>query len=144
MTEANDALTIANALLDAFNRGDQAGVRALLAENVTEHEPLEQEAAMGPDAVIANMWGYRNSFPDLHSEVTDGFACGDRAAIRFTAVGSYEPATYGPDAKRVTWQGCLIFRMDGGRIVEVDLYLDWLDAVRQLGDVALGPFFRPT
>jgi steroid delta-isomerase-like uncharacterized protein len=139
MTDKDDALTLARTFLDALNRGDRAGVRALLADNVTERQPLE-EAITGPEAVVANIWSFRNSFPDLHVDVTDGFACDDRAAVEFTSVGTYEPYTYGAHAKRVTWRGCLIVRVQAGQLVQVDLYVDWLEPVQQLGELAFAPF----
>jgi len=77
MTDTDDPLTLARTLLDALNQGDRAGVQALLAENVTERQPLEQEVVTGPEAVVASIWSFRNSFPDLRVDVTDGFASGD-------------------------------------------------------------------
>jgi steroid delta-isomerase-like uncharacterized protein len=142
MTDTEDALTLARTLLDALNRGDRAGVQALLAETVTEREPLEQEVIAGPEAVVASIWSYRNSFPDLRVEVTDGFASGDRAAVQFTAVGTYEPYTYGSHAKQVTWRGCMIVRADAGQLVQLDTYVDWLEPVQQLGEVAFAPVLK--
>ena len=140
----DDALSIARELLDAINRGDRDGVQALLAENVTQKEPLEDEAIIGPEAVVASAWSYRNSFPDLRVEVTDGFASGDRAALQFTATGTYEPYTYGAAAKRITWQGCMIVRAHAGQVDRLDFYVDWLGPVQQLGGLPFAPDFKRT
>lgn len=142
MTNPDDALAIARRLLDALSRGDRAGIQALLAENVTEREPLEQEVITGPEAVAASMWSYRNSFPDLRIEVIDGFASGDRAAVQFTAAGTYEPYTYGASARQLTWRGCTIVRAEAGKIVQADTYVDWLEPVQQLGELAYAPFLK--
>jgi steroid delta-isomerase-like uncharacterized protein len=142
MSDTNDTLTLARSLLDALNRGDRAGVQALLAEDVTEREPLEEEAITGPEAVVASIWSFHNSFPDLRIEVTDGFTSGDRAAVQFTAVGTYEPYTYGSHAKQITWRGCMIVGSQAGQIVQLDTYVDWLEPVQQLGEVAFAPFLK--
>ena len=142
MTDTPDALTLARAFLDGLNRGDRAGVQKLLAENVTETQPLEREAISGPEAVVASIWSYRNSFPDLHVEVTDGFASGDRAAVQFTSVGTYEPYTYGANAKQITWRGCAIVRAHAGQIVQLDTYMDWLETAQQLGAAAFAPTLK--
>src|SRR5579864_9086682 len=105
MAGTDDPLDVARQLLDALNRGDRDGIRALLAADVTQTQPLEDVADAGPEAVVASIWSYRSSFPDLRVEVTDGFSSGDRAAVQFTAAGTYEPYTYGPNAQRVTWRG---------------------------------------
>ena len=142
MAATEDAVTLARRLLDALNRGDRSGVQTLLAETVTESAPLEPQAITGPEAVVANLWSYRNSFPDLHVDVTDGFVSGDRAAVQFTATGTYEPYTYGSHAKHVTWRGCMIVEALAGQLVQVDTYVDWLEPVQELGEVAFAPFLK--
>ncbi len=136
MTDGADALTLARQLLDALNRGDRDGMKALLAEDVVQTEPLTDAVIRGPTAVIDDIWSMRNSFPDLHNEIADGFACGNRAVVEFTAAGTYEPYTYGAGAKKVTWRGCLIIRVTDRLIDRVDVYLDWLLPVEQLGELA--------
>jgi steroid delta-isomerase-like uncharacterized protein len=140
MPDTDDALSLARKLLDALSRGDRAAAQALLAQDVTEREPLEHALITGPEAVAASMWSYRNTFPDLRVDVTDGFASGDRAAVQFTAVGTYEPYTYGSQAKQVNWRGCLIAKTRAGQITQLDTYVDWLEPVQQLGDIAYAPF----
>ena len=139
MTNQPDALTLVRTFLEAFNRGDRAAALALLAEDVTVSEPLEPEGITGPEAVIANLWSYRNTFPDLHTDETDAFAAGDRAVVQFTSTGTYEPFTFGANAKRITWRGCIIARAYDGLIVRIDSYLDWLGPVQQLEGQAFAP-----
>jgi hypothetical protein len=143
MSDTDDPLTLPRMLLDAFSRGDRAGVGALLAENVTVRQPLEHEVITGPEAVVASRWSYRNSYPDLHFEVTDGFTSGDRAAVEFTSTGTYEPYTYGARAKQVTWRGCMIVSAYAGQLGQIDLYVDWLEPVQQLVEVAFAPVRKP-
>lgn len=45
----------------------------------------------GPATAAHDRTAYQNTFPDLETEVTDGFAAGDRAAVQFTVTGIYEP-----------------------------------------------------
>jgi len=139
MTETDDALALARAFIDAGNRGDRAGAKALLAENVMQTLPLENEVRTGPEAAVENLWEYRNTFPDLRMDVTDGFGTGDRAAVQFTATGTYEPYTYGPNAKQITWRGCTIVRAQAGKITEIDVYVDWLGPIEQLGAIVYPP-----
>ena len=142
MTNTDDALAVAQAFLAALNRGDRAVAQALLAANVTSSQPLEDGVISGAEAVVADIWSYRNTFPDLQTTVTDGFAAGDRAAVRFTAAGTYEPYTYGSRAKRVTWRGCLIATAPAGKITEIDLFTDWLRPLEQLVGEGIVPVLK--
>lgn len=142
MTDTDDALAVAQAFVAALNREDQAGMTALLAANVTTSQPLEDGVISGPEAVVADTWSYRNTFPDLQMTVTDGFAAGDRAAVQFTAAGTYEPYTYGPRAKRVTWRGCLIVTAQAGKIAVIDFYTDWLGPLQQLEGEGIVPVLK--
>lgn len=142
MIDSDAPLTIARAFIDALSRGDRAAAKALLAENVTSSEPLEDETISGPEAVVADIWAYRNTFPDLLMEVTDGFAGGDRAALQLKGTGTYEPYSYGTRAKRITWRAALIIKAQAGKLVEIDFYTDWLGPVEQLGRDGVVPVLK--
>jgi ketosteroid isomerase-like protein len=142
MTEIDCALALARAFLTALNGGDREGLEALLAENVTQTQPLDDEALRGPRAVVADIWSYRNSFPVLQIEVVDGFAAGQRAALQYAATGTYEPYTYGSRAPRVTWLGAMIVTAQAEELIELDLYVDWLVPIEQLGGDGIIPVLK--
>jgi ketosteroid isomerase-like protein len=129
---ADDTLGLARALNDAFNRGDREGFKALLTADAIQREQGESHVVKGAEEVTQNTWSYRNTFPDLTSQITDGFACGNRAALEVTLTGTYEPATYGPRAKAIAWQACLIVTTRAGKVCQVDYYANLLDIFGQL------------
>lgn len=142
MMDADTTLTVARAFIDAINRGDRAGAKTHLTDDVTRSQPLDEQTIVGPEAVAADIWSYRNSFPDLQMTVTDGFAADDRAVLQFTARGTYEPFTYGQHAPQVTWRGCLIVTAQAGKIAALDIYVDWLGPIEQLGGQGIIPVLK--
>jgi len=133
VTDIHDTLALTRVFIDTLNRRDRAGTKALLAANVADRVLLEDRIARGPEAVVEEIWSYRNSFPDVQINPTDGFASGDRATVQFTAAATYEPYTYGPRAKHVVRHECVIVTARAGKITEISTYVDWL---RPIGVVA--------
>ena len=75
------------------------------------------------------------NFPDIHLAIEDVIAEGDKVVVRLTARGTRrgdlkdEP----PAGRQATWAAILIFRVDGGKIVERWETRDDLGMMRQLG-----------
>lgn len=142
MGTADDAIGLARQLLEAFNGGNRDQFGSLLTDDVVQVEP-GGATFNGPKEVTANMWSYRNTFPDLQATVTDAFGSGDKAALEVTFAGTYEPYTYGKEAKRVTSDACMVAVAGGERISRFTIYIDRLAMLDQLEDMPLAPESPP-
>jgi steroid delta-isomerase-like uncharacterized protein len=76
-------------------------------------------------------------FPDVHFEIDDFLAEGDRAAIRFTWTGTHRTEFLGVELKErhVSVPGIDIFRIEDGRIAEVRVAFDRSHLLQQLGGI---------
>lgn len=90
---------------------------------------LEQEKA---DTVA-----FRSAFPDIHKEIEDLFAEGDRVALRYRFTGTHEGEfeDIEPTGKEVSTTGIFIYRIEDGRIAESWLNYDGLNLLSQLGAI---------
>lgn len=81
----------------------------------------------------------RDAFPDKRFTVEDAIAEGDKVVLRWTVRGTHRGPFWTPvgtipaTGKSVTVEATVTYRLEGGRIAEEWISLDWLDAVQQLG-----------
>jgi predicted ester cyclase len=77
----------------------------------------------------------RRGFPDLHVQVEDLIAEGDKVVSRNTVTGTHQGEYMGlqPTGKSVTYDEIFIFRLANGRITESWGVVDVLSQLRQLG-----------
>lgn len=130
---------IVRALLDRANAADRSGFMGLLAPDAVQVEPTAGVEFRGPSDIAANIWSYWNTFPDLHLTVTNLFACGNHAVAELTLRGTYEPYTYGHNAKTISWYGGLVVEVEGDRVTGMAVYADRLYMLDQLGALPLAP-----
>lgn len=130
---------VVQALLDRVNADDRAGFVTLLAADAVQVEPAAGLEFRGPSDIAANFWSYRSTFPDLHLTVTNMFACGHHAVAELILHGTYEPYTYGPSARAISWHGCLVMKVEGDRVSGIAMYADRLNMLDQLGALPLAP-----
>jgi steroid delta-isomerase-like uncharacterized protein len=92
--------------------------------------------APGPEGAIAWHRERRSAFPDLRYRIVDLVVDGERAALRWRAVGT-QAGPLGPlppSGKMVTYSGATFMRFDGeGRIADVWSVNELLDLLQQLG-----------
>ena len=93
------------------------------------------ELPPGPEGV--KRWAIEDhaTFPDVHYEIEDLIAEGDRVVVRWTASGTQQ-GPFGPippTRKSVTWTGIHIFWVRHGRFVDYRVEADSLGRLRQLG-----------
>lgn len=76
-------------------------------------------------------------FPDVHFEMNDFFAEGDKAAIRFTWTGTHKTEFLGIQLKErhVSVPGIDIFHIRDGQIAEVRVAFDRGSLLQQLGGI---------
>ena len=81
----------------------------------------------------------RSAFADVHDQVQDQFAEGEKVATRFAGGGVHRGMFMGvaPTGKTVTWTGISIDRFEAGKIVERWTEIDVLGVLQQIGAVKL-------
>lgn len=93
----------------------------------------------GRDAMKAQVTQARAAFPDVHVDVEDLIAEGDRVVARFTFGGTHtgtyhtEMGDLPPTGRKVSVTGIIIFRIVDGKIVENREVLDNFGMLQQLG-----------
>ena len=122
MSEANKA-TVRRLVDEVFNRG-----RMELIDELYAPEP----------AAVAKRWitPFRQSFPDVHMEVIELIAEGDKVVGRFTCSATHKGTWRGQPASGRRFENIdevAIFRLRHGRIAAVWSLEDTLARMEQLG-----------
>ena len=132
--EENKALA-RRVLEEMFNKGNMDVADELLATDYVDHDPAMPEDIHGPEGFKQYVSGYRSAFSDLHLEIEDQIAEGDKVVTRWTGTGTHDGELSGipPTGKRVTLPGMEIVRISGGKLVEGWEGYDSMNLMRQLG-----------
>ena len=109
---------------EGYGKRDLAAIDELFSPGEAEH------AKMG-----SKHW--HTVIADLRYTVEDVIAEGDSGAVLWTAVGTHAGELWGiaPTRKRLTLSGVIVFRIEGGKIVEQQLWWDALGLLIQLGAI---------
>ena len=132
MADANEAI-IRRLVEEVINRGNTDLLTELVASDHVGHDHLGDR--YGSEGVRIGVAEYREAFPDLRVTIEDLLLHRDRAAWRFTIVGTHAGPFMGipPTGRTVSAGGLRIDRLAEGRLAESWLCLDALGLVRQLG-----------
>src|ERR1700750_261824 len=105
------------------NKQDVAYVDQLFTEDIACYDPaiVPDGEAHGHAEVKQFFLVFFAVFPDVHFEIDDFFAEGDRVAIRFTWTGTHKTEFLGIELKErhVAVPGIDIFHVVDGKIAEV-------------------------
>jgi predicted ester cyclase len=107
----------------AFNAHDADAFRDVIADNYVQHNGRAGQGLLGTQATFR---GYFQTFPDMHLEVDDLIADGDRVVARLTITATHShPVQLGPNApvfqptgKKLSWGDIEIWRVGDGKFVE--------------------------
>lgn len=80
--------------------------------------------------------GFTAGFPDLHHEITDVFAEGDKVAVRFVLQGTHTGTLFGmipATGKRVSVWANVLMHLEGGKVKRLYGTFDEAGMLRQLG-----------
>ena len=132
--EENKAL-VRRVFEQMFNEGNLDVADELLAPGYVDHDPSLPQDVHGPEGFKEYVGMYRAAFPDLHVQIQDQLAEGDRVATRWTGTGTHngELAGITPTGKQVTLPGMEIVRIANGKLVEGWEGYDSGTLMRQLG-----------
>lgn len=122
---------------DVINTGDYSSLNDLIHPDYVYRAPGQE--LHGPEAIQSLFEAYRDAFPDLHIDIDDLVATGDRVAMAFTLTGTHTGALMDIDATgaRVKVNGTVFSRFEGGQIVEEWEVLDQFSLFEQLGVLSL-------
>ena len=134
--EENKALA-RRVIEEMFNKGNLDVAEELIAPDYVDHDPAMPEDIRGPEGFKEYVSAYRTAFPDIHIEIEDQIAEGDRVATRWVASGTHEGDLMGinPTGNRVTVVGTTIERVADGQIAETWDNYDALGMMQQIGAI---------
>ncbi len=127
---------------DVMNTGDQELISRTIDELVVPdaliRTPLPLEAT-GADRLKEVFRRLHGAYPDLHVEIEDLIAEGDKVVDRNTVTGTHLGNYMGlaPSGTFVTYDEIFVFRFVDGRIAETWGVVDVLSQMRQLGAIDL-------
>jgi steroid delta-isomerase-like uncharacterized protein len=134
MSEENKALS-RRAIEEIFNAGNLDVADEIVAPDHIHHDPAMPEEGHGIDHFKQFATMYRTAFPDVHIEIEDQIAEGDKVAYRWVGKGTHEGDLMGiaPTGNRVTVAGITIDRIADGKIAETWENYDAMGMMQQLG-----------
>ena len=135
MSAEENKMLVRRVFEQMFNEGNLDVADELLAPGYVDHDPSLPQDVHGPEGFKEYVGMYRAAFPDLHVQIQDQLAEGDRVATRWTGTGTHngELAGITPTGKQVTLPGMEIVRIANGKLVEGWEGYDSGTLMRQLG-----------
>ena len=132
-TEQNKAL-VKRAWDEVFNQKKLTVVDELWSSDYIYHGPQGQELR-GPESLKQFISHYLEAFPDLHIEIEDLIAEGDKVVSRVVSRGTHKGELQGIalTGNEVTTTLILITRLADGKVVEDWESRDDLGMLQQLG-----------
>lgn len=126
---------VRRAIEEIWNRGNYTLLDEFVARDIVIHGSAPDQDTLGADGVKAYYGMLRGAFPDLHFEIEDQVAAGDRVVTRWTARGTHQGEFLGipPTGKPIVMSGIYIDRLAGGKVVECWPQADQLSVLQQLG-----------
>ena len=120
---------------EVWNRGNWSVIEEVLAPNFVGYISGSPEPFHGQEGYRSVINAYRTAFPDLHFNIEDLIADGDKVAFRYTATGTQRGDLSGipPTNKSATVPGMVILRYEGGKLTEQWVNLDLFGLMVQLG-----------
>jgi ketosteroid isomerase-like protein len=124
--------------MDIFQEGNLDAADEILSPDFVWHGgggPGEDQRGPEPTKQVAS--ALIAAFPDRRITHEDTLVAGDKVLIRWTMTGTQEGEFAGiaPTGRRVTVTGFDLFRIEGGKIVEMWQEMDQLGLMQQLGAV---------
>ncbi len=133
-TDENKAL-VRRFYEEVWNQGNLGVADEVFAADYVRHDLRPSPVPPGPEGqkLVANM--FRTAFPDGQMTIDLLIAEADMVVARWTIQGTHQGAwiNIAPTGKRVSFAGVNIFRIAGGKVVEIWNHRDDLGLMQQLG-----------
>jgi steroid delta-isomerase-like uncharacterized protein len=120
---------------EVWRHGNLDVADEIFAPDYVRHDLRPTEAPPGPEGQKRIAGAFRAAFPDLRFDVEILIAEDEYVAARWTASGTHSREWGGiePTGRFVEFSGVNVFRLDGGRVVELWNHRDDLGLREQLG-----------
>ena len=132
--EENNLAVMGRIYEEFINQGNVEVFDELVAQDVVEHEefPGIEPNHEGVKQFFAM---FRSAFPDLHFEVEEMFAAGDKVVARIVMHGTHEGEFMGmpPTGNKISVEAIDIFRLVDGKVAEHWGIGDSMTMMQQLG-----------
>jgi ketosteroid isomerase-like protein len=120
----------ANAVVDRFfasiEAGDADGVRRCYADNARVWHNFDQ-INMTPEQNVATLHDYFLDFPTRkYTQARRSYASSD------VVIQQHVLHLVRKDGREVDWPGCIVFRLTGDKITELDEYVDLSSLMQKL------------
>jgi len=133
--EENKAL-VRRCIEEVHNKRNVVAMDEFFAPNVIPHAlpPTTTRGREGYKQMLSALFA---AFPDFSITVEDMIAEGDKVVCRVTTRGTHRGEFMGmaPTGKRMTWTSIFIWRIEGGKVVEIWSEVDQIGLMRQMGVV---------
>jgi steroid delta-isomerase-like uncharacterized protein len=132
MVDAN--VELVRSALEAFNADDVDACVALIAPDLIMNLAGLPDPLRGRETWREGFMLIKRAFPDLHAELDDLVAAGDRVALRLTFTGTHSGEYLGfePTERRVRYVSHEFYRIADGLIAEEWICSDNATLFRQL------------
>lgn len=137
----SEARRVVRALFEErINPGKLEQIEELIAEDFTG-----PNGERGPTEFAATLATLRTAFPDIHFQIEDLFAEGDRVAVRWSWQGTHAGPVrqLAPTGRRIHDSGIAIYELRAGRILRAWTETDRLGVLQQIGAVGTAPTLGP-
>ena len=121
---------------EVWNQGRDGAIDELLSPEGVGFGLAETGTEIrGPEALKPFVRNLRNAFPDMHIELEDVVAEGDKVAIRFRVTGTHEGSGLGFPAthRKIDITGMTIIQIANGQLLHGWNNWDQLGMMQQLG-----------
>jgi len=134
--EKNEAI-VRSYFNDVWNKGQLGKLDTLLADDYINHTPSVPGPPPGPAGLKPIVAAIRRGFPDLHYEIKDIIATGDRVVARVVMTGTQTDTLFDipPTGKKISVNQVNIEKIVNGRIAEHWRVTDELTMMKELGVV---------
>jgi steroid delta-isomerase-like uncharacterized protein len=131
---AGSNVEIVRAGFEALNAGDLDACIELARPDLIINLAELPEPLHGRDRWREGAATFRRAFPDLHAEIEDIFASGDRVAVRLRMQGTHEGEYLGIPAtgRAVSYVSHEFYRVEDGLIAEEWICSDTASLFRQV------------
>lgn len=139
MSERNKRL-VRRALGEIYTKGDLSVAGELVHRDFVDHEPAHTESPTGPESVKQTVRSLQSAFSELHFEVEDEIAEGDKVVQLVTMSGRQTGPLMDsePTGKAFAVRHIYIWRIADEKIIEHWGSRDDLGLLGQLGLLPIG------
>jgi steroid delta-isomerase-like uncharacterized protein len=135
-TEQNKSI-VRRWIEEGWNKGNVALVDQFYTPDVVQHDPGSPLPVTSSAALKQYVSVFLTAIPDLHFNIDDLIAEGDKVVWRFTSGGTQTGPLMNlpPTGKSCIVTGMALFRLFDGKIAEVWVNYDNLGLLQQLGAI---------